>query len=173
VLLPIKAILLNMASVAAAYGIAVFIFQQGHFSGVLDFTPTGGIEPFVPIICFCVIFGLSIDYEVFLLSRIREEWVKTGDNTTSVAVGLERTGRVITGAAAIMVIVFGSLVLGDVIFMKLIGLTLALAIFIDAAIIRVFMAPALMRVMGKWNWWAPAFLERLWTPRGRNSDKDS
>jgi len=173
VLLPLKAILLNIASVAAAYGIAVFIFQQGHFSGVLDFTSTGGIDPILPVMAFCVIFGLSIDYEVFLLSRIREEWLKTGDNTTSVAVGLERTGRVITGAAAIMVIVFGCLVIGDMLYMKIIGLTLALAIFIDAAIIRVFMAPALMRVMGKWNWWAPAFLERLWTPRGRDSDQDA
>ncbi len=165
VLLPIKAILLNMASVAAAYGIMVFIFQQDHFSGVLNFTSTGGIDPVVPIMCFCIIFGLSIDYEVFLLSRIREEWVKTGDNTESVGVGLARTGRIITGAAAIMVIVFGSLLIADSIYLKVIGLTLALAIFIDAAIIRVFMAPALMRVMGKWNWWAPAFLNRLWSPQ--------
>jgi len=148
VLLPIKAILLNLASVAAAYGIAVFIFQEGHFSGVLNFTSTGGIEPTAPIMMFCVIFGLSIDYEVFLLSRIREEWVKTGDNTTSVAVGLARTGRVITGAAAIMVVIWGSLIFADVITMKMNGVTIALAILIDAAIIRVFMAPALMRVMG-------------------------
>jgi len=167
VLLPIKAIILNIASVAAAYGIAVFIFQEGHFSGVLNFTPTGGIEPIIPIMAFCIIFGLSIDYEVFLLSRMREEWVKTGDNTASVATGLARTGRVITGAAAIMVVVWGCLLIGDILFMKVIGLMLALAIFIDAAIIRVFMAPALMRVMGKWNWWAPAFLERLWTRRPR------
>jgi len=165
VLLPIKAILLNVASVAAAYGIVVFIFQEGHFSGVLNFTPTGGIEPVIPIMAFCVIFGLSIDYEIFLLSRIREEWVKTGDNTHSVGIGLARTGRIITGAAAIMVVVFGSLVIGDVLFLKIIGVTLALAIFIDAAIIRVFLAPALMRVMGKWNWWAPAFLNRLWSPQ--------
>jgi RND superfamily putative drug exporter len=109
---------------------------------------------------FCIIFGLSIDYEVFLLSRMREAWVETGDNTASVAVGLERTARVITGAAAIMVVVFGSLVIGDILFMKVLGLMLALAILIDAAIIRVFMAPVLMRVMGKWNWWAPAFLKR-------------
>ena len=165
VLLPIKAIVLNVASVAAAYGIVVFVFQQGHFSGVLNFTSTGGIEPVIPIMAFCVIFGLSIDYEIFLLSRIREEWVKTGDNTQSVGIGLARTGRVITGAAAIMVVVFGSLVIGDVLFLKIIGVTLALAIFIDAAIIRVFLAPALMRVMGKWNWWSPAFLNRLWSPQ--------
>jgi RND superfamily putative drug exporter len=170
VLLPIKAVILNMASVAAAYGIVVFIFQEGHFSGVLGFTATGGIEPVIPIMAFCVIFGLSIDYEVFLLSRIREEWVKTGDNTTSVAVGLARTGRVITGAAAIMVVVFGSLVIGDMLMLKIIGLTLAMAILIDAAVIRVFMAPALMRVMGKWNWWAPSFLERLWTHQRRDKD---
>jgi RND superfamily putative drug exporter len=173
VLLPLKAILLNIASVAAAYGIIVFIFQEGHFSGVLNFTSTGGIEPLLPIIAFCVIFGLSIDYEVFLLSRMREEWVDTRDNTASVAVGLARTARVITGAAAIMVVVFGSLLIGGILFIKIIGVGIALAILIDAAVIRVFMAPALMRVMGKWNWWAPSFLERLWTPRGRNSDKDS
>gem|GEM_PF-531469 len=166
ILLPIKAIVLNIASVAAAYGIVVFIFQQGHFSGVLGFTATGGIEPTIPIMAFCVIFGLSIDYEVFLLSRMREAWVKTGNNTQSVGIGLARTGRVITGAAAIMVVVFGSLVIGDVLFLKIIGVTLALAIFIDAAIIRIFMAPSLMRIMGKWNWWAPAFMTKLWTPRG-------
>ncbi|GAG33096.1 unnamed protein product, partial [marine sediment metagenome] len=171
VLLPLKAIILNAAGVAATFGVIVFIFQQGHLSGPLDFTAWGVIESSLPIIIFCIVFGLSMDYEVFLLARIKESWDKTHDNTTSVALGLARTGRVITSAALIMVVVFGSFLFTDLIYIKVLGLGLALAIFIDAAIIRVFMAPALMRVMGKWNWWAPAFLERLWTPRGRDSDK--
>ena len=167
ILLPLKAIILNAVGVAAAFGVIVFIFQQGHFSGLLDFTAWGVIEASLPIIIFCIVFGLSMDYEVFLLTRIKESWDETHDNTTSVALGLARTGRVITSAALIMVVVFGSFLLTDLIYIKVIGLGLALAIFIDAAIIRVFMAPALMRIMGKWNWWAPAFLERLWTPRER------
>jgi len=173
VLLPLKAIILNMVGVAAAFGILVFVFQQGHFSGPLNFTAWGVIEASLPIMIFCIVFGLSMDYEVFLLARVKESWDETHDNTTSVALGLARTGRVITSAALIMVVVFGSFLFTDLIYIKVYGLGLALAIFIDAAIIRVFLAPVLMRVMGKWNWWAPAFLVRLWTPRGRNSDKDS
>jgi len=173
VLLPLKAILLNAAGVAAAFGILVFIFQEGNFSGLLNFTAVGSLDATLFVMIFGVTFGLSMDYEVFLLTRVKEEWVKTGDNTRSVALGLARTGRVITSAALIMAVVFASIAARDLLMMKILGLGVALAILIDAAIIRVFLAPVLMRIMGKWNWWAPAFLERLWTPRGRNSDKDS
>jgi len=170
VFLPLKAIMLNAASVAATYGVIVFIFQQGHFSGLLNFTANGTIEAILPIVIFCVVFGLSMDYEVFLLSRVMETWIDTKDNIASVALGLERTGRVITSAALIMVVVFGSLVAVDFVGMKVVGMGVALAILLDATVIRVLLAPALMRVMGKWNWWAPAFMERLWTPRGRTRD---
>jgi len=173
VLLPLKAIVLNMAGVAAACGILVFVFQQGHFSSLLNFTTDGTLIFLAVVITFCGAFGLSMDYEVFLLARVKEVWDETKDNTTSVAVGLERTGRIITSAALIMVVVFGSFVLTSQLLTKTIGLGLALAILIDAAIIRVFMAPALMRVMGKWNWWAPAFLVKLWTPRKAMKDPTS
>jgi RND superfamily putative drug exporter len=161
VLLPLKAILLNIASVAATYGILVFIFQQGHLSGVLDFTADGTINMLALVLVFGVVFGLSMDYEVFLLSRVKEVWEETRDNTTSVAVGLARTGRVITSAALVMVVVFGTFAIGDLILLKLAGLGLAISILLDATVIRLFLAPALMRLLGKWNWWAPAFLQRL------------
>jgi len=161
VLLPLKAILLNVASVAATYGILVFIFQQGHLSGLLDFTADGTINMLAIVFVFGVVFGLSMDYEVFLLARVKEVWEETRDNTTSVAVGLARTGRVITSAALVMVVVFGTFAIGDLILLKLVGLGLAISILLDATVIRLFLAPALMRLLGKWNWWAPAFLQRL------------
>jgi len=161
VLLPLKAILLNVASVAATYGILVFIFQQGHLSGLLDFTADGTINMLAIVLVFGIVFGLSMDYEVFLLARVKEVWEETRDNTTSVAVGLARTGRVITSAALVMVVVFGTFAIGDLILLKLVGLGLAISILLDATVIRLFLAPALMRLLGKWNWWAPAFLQRL------------
>jgi RND superfamily putative drug exporter len=110
---------------------------------------------------FCIVFGLSMDYEVFLLTRIKEEWERTNDNTASVALGLARTGRVITSAALIMVVVFGTFATGNLISLKLIGLGLAISILLDATVIRLLLAPALMRILGKWNWWAPSFAKRL------------
>jgi putative drug exporter of the RND superfamily len=160
VLLPLKAILLNVASVAATYGILVFMFQQGHFSGLLGFTADGTINFEVFVMLFCIVFGLSMDYEVFLLTRVKEEWDRTSDNTASVALGLARTGRVITSAALIMVVVFGTFVTGNLVSLKLIGLGLAISILLDATVIRLFLAPALMRIMGRWNWWAPSFAWR-------------
>jgi RND superfamily putative drug exporter len=164
VFLPLKAVVLNVASVGATFGILVYIFQEGHFSGVLGFTADGTTTLMAIVMVFCVVFGMSMDYEVYLLGRVKEAWEETKDNTASVGLGLARTGRVITSAAFIMVVVFGTFSMGDFVVTKLVGLGLALAILLDATVIRAFLAPALMRVMGKWNWWAPAFLERLWTP---------
>jgi RND superfamily putative drug exporter len=173
VVLPLKAILLNLASVAAAYGILVFIFQDGHFSEVLNFTADGTTVFMAIVIVYGIVFGLSMDYEVFLLTRVKEEWERTNDNTASVALGLARTGRVITSAALIMVAVFGAFVLGDIVLSKIVGMGIALAVLLDATIIRLILAPALMRILGKWNWWAPSFLRRFWQREERIGSKDT
>lgn len=159
VVLPLKAVIMNILSVLGSYGALVFIFQQGHFSGLLNFTPTGFIDEITPIVMFCTLFGLSMDYEVFLLTRIREEYVATGDNQQAVAQGLARTGRIITSAALILVVVAGSFAFTNLVLVKAVGLGLALAIVIDATLIRSLLVPATMRVLGKWNWWAPRWLD--------------
>jgi RND superfamily putative drug exporter len=161
VLLPLKAIAMNTLSILASYGALVWIFQDGHFNSVLRFEPLGFVEASLPIIMFCVLFGLSMDYEVFLLSRVREEWERSGDNTHSVAVGLQRSGRIITSAALIVVVVTASFVSADVILIKALGLGIALAVFLDATIVRALLVPATMRLLGSWNWWMPAWLARL------------
>jgi RND superfamily putative drug exporter len=160
-LLPIKAIVMNTLSIVASYGALVFIFQEGHFSGLLRFEPLGYVEASLPVIMFCILFGLSMDYEVFLLSRVKEEWDRTGDNQRSVAVGLQRSGRIITSAAAIVVVVTASFVSADVIIIKALGLGIALAVLIDATIVRALLVPATMRLLGSWNWWLPGWLDRL------------
>ena len=160
VLLPLKAVVVNFLSISASYGALVFVFQQGHLSGLLDFTP-GPINTTTPIIMFCILFGLSMDYEVMLLSRIKEEYEKTRDNVTSVALGIERTGRLITGAALIMATVFFSFGLAEAVVIKAIGLGMGLAVLVDATIVRALLVPATMRLMGRWNWWAPKPLARL------------
>lgn len=157
VIIPIKAIVMNILSISASFGMLVFVFQWGYGADLLNFTPQP-IEATNPVIMFCIVFGLSMDYEVLMLSRIHEEWERTGDNTLAVANGLQRTGRLITGAAAIMVVVFSAFGLSSVVILKQIGLGLALAILIDATIVRALVVPATMRLMGKWNWWSPAWL---------------
>jgi RND superfamily putative drug exporter len=160
-LLPLKAILMNTASVLAAYGLMVFVFQDGHFTGVLKFDAAGHVDSFLPLFLFCILFGLSMDYEVFLLARIREEYLRTGDNTEAVGWGLEHTARIITSAAAIMVTVFGAFAFARMLPIKELGFGLAAAVLLDATIIRVVMVPATMRLMGRWNWWLPRWLDRL------------
>jgi RND superfamily putative drug exporter len=160
-LLPLKAILMNAASVLAAYGLLVFVFQDGHFEGLLGFQSPGHIESFVPLFLFCILFGLSMDYEVFLLARIREEYLRTGDNTEAVGWGLEHTGRIITSAAAVMVTVFGAFAFASLIPIKTMGFGLAVAVFLDATLIRIVLVPSAMRLMGKWNWWLPGWLDRI------------
>lgn len=160
VLLPLKAVVVNFLSISASYGALVWVFQDGHLSGPLDFTP-GPINTTTPIIMFCILFGLSMDYEVMLLSRIKEEYARTGDNSASVALGIERTGRLITGAALIMATVFFSFGLAEAVVIKAIGLGMGLAVLVDATVVRALLVPATMRLMGRWNWWAPKPLARL------------
>jgi RND superfamily putative drug exporter len=161
VILPLKAVIMTLLSITASFGALVWIFQDGHLSNVLDFEPLGYTIAGNPIIMFSVIFGLSMDYEVLLLSRIQEAYRRTGDNTMSVAEGLSRTAGVITGAALIMVSVFAAFALAEVVTIKSIGVGMAIAVAVDATIIRVLLVPATMRLMGKWNWWAPGILGRL------------
>jgi putative drug exporter of the RND superfamily len=136
----------------------VFIFQQGHLKELLNFAPLGYIDILLPLVLFCVVFGLSMDYEIFLLTRIKEAYDRCGDNSQSVIEGLEQTGWIITSAAGLMIIVTGAFTLTSIIFMKALGLGIALAVLIDATLIRVILVPATMHLMGKWNWWSPRFL---------------
>ena len=161
VVLPLKAVILNFLSIGASFGALVFIFQQGHFANVLGFTPQS-LDPSIPVILFAIVFGLSMDYEVLLVSRMHEEYVRLGNNTAAVASGLERTGRLITGAAAIMFTVFLAFGLAEVVIIKAIGLGLAIAVAIDATIVRSLIVPAVMRLLGDLNWWAPKPLARLY-----------
>ena len=154
VILPLKAVILNMLSIGASFGALVWIFQEGHLSNLLAVTPQS-IDPSIPVILFSIVFGLSMDYEVLLVSRIHEEYVRTGDNTAAVAAGLERSGRLITGAAAIMFTVFMAFGLAEVVIIKAIGIGLAIAVAIDATVVRALVVPAVMRLLGDFNWWAP------------------
>ena len=158
VVLPLKAVVLNFMSIFASFGALVFVFQQGHFQQLLGFTSEGFTEASVPIILFAIVFGLSMDYEVFLLSRVKEEYDATGDNTASVARGMERSGRVITSAALILVLVASGFATGDILIVKTLGFGTALAIFIDATIVRALLVPSLMRILSDLNWWAPRFM---------------
>lgn len=170
IIIPIKAIIMNILSVSASFGMLVFVFQWGNGAELLNFTPQP-IETTNPIILFCIVFGLSMDYEVLMLSRIHEEWERTGDNTLAVANGLQKTGRLITGAAAIMVVVFSAFGLSSVVILKQIGFGLALAILLDATIVRALVVPATMRLMGKANWWSPKWMDRLF-PVKKDSVED-
>lgn len=160
-LVPLKAVVLNMLSLSATFGAMVWIFQEGHLAGALNFTPTGSLDTTTPILMFCVAFGLSMDYEVFLLSRIKEEHDRTGDNEASVAMGLEKTGRIVTAAAALLAVVFIAFATSGITFIKMFGIGLALAVIMDATLIRGVLVPAFMRLAGEANWWAPAPLRRL------------
>jgi RND superfamily putative drug exporter len=161
VVIPIKAVVMTLLSITASFGALVFIFQEGNLANVLGFQSPGFTIAGNPIIMFSVLFGLSMDYEVLLLSRIQEAYRRTGDNTASVAEGLAKTAGVITGAALIMVSVFSAFALAESITIKSIGVGMAIAVFIDATIVRVLLVPATMRLMGRWNWWAPGPLGRL------------
>ena len=164
VVIPLKALVMNGMSVFASYGALVFIFQQGNLEGLLNFTSTGFLEATLPILLFTILFGLSMDYEVFLLTRIREVYDETGDNARSVALGLEKTGRIITSAALVLVLVAGSFTFGDIIIIKALGLGIALAIFLDSTVVRALLVPSLMKILGDKNWWAPGFLRKPLLP---------
>lgn len=152
--------MMNMLSIGAAFGAATLVFQEGFMAGFFGIGKEGPMEAWGPMFIFAIVFGLSMDYEVFLLSRVREEYDRTGDNGRAVADGLAATGRVISAAALITVCVFGAFILGDDRAVKMIGFTLAFAIFIDATVVRLILVPAAMALMGKANWWAPEWLVR-------------
>ena len=170
VVLPVKAVLMNVLSLSASFGALVWIFQDGHLSGLLGFESTGAIEATQPILMLAMAFGLSMDYEVFLLSRVREQWDATGDNVTAVATGLQRTGRIITSAALLLVVVIGAFATSGIVFIKMIGVGMIIAILVDATVVRALLVPATMRLLGRWNWWAPAPLARFWERHGIRED---
>ena len=165
IVLPIKAVVMNTLSILASFGALVWIFQEGNLSAILGFAPLGFVETTIPVILFCVLFGLSMDYEVFLLTRMREIYDRTGDNAAAVAGGLERSGRIITSAALIVVVVAGSFVFAEIVLIKALGVGVAIAVALDATIVRALLVPATMRLFGKWNWWAPRWMERLLSGR--------
>jgi putative drug exporter of the RND superfamily len=167
VLIPLKAAVMNLLSIGAAYGVIVAVYQWGWLSPVFSVSRTGPIDPWIPLMMFTITFGLSMDYEVFLLSRIQEEWHRTGDTSLAVADGLAATGRVITAAGAIMVCVFGSFVIGDPLhILNVFGLGLAVAILVDATLVRMCLVPSVMELLGSANWWLPGWLDRRLPRRG-------
>ena len=153
--------MLNMLGIFASYGALVWVFQYGNLSGLLGFDPVGAIETTTPIILFAVVFGLSMDYEIFLMSRIREAHRSKLGARESVRVGLQKTGSIITGAGMILVVVAASFLVADIVIVKAVGLGLGLAILLDVTVVRLLVAPALMRLMGDWNWWLPKWLDRI------------
>jgi RND superfamily putative drug exporter len=166
VVLPLKAIVMNVLSLSATFGVIVWIFQEGHLSGLLRFTPTGTIDPSMPILMLAIIFGLSMDYEVFLLSRVRERYDVTGDNAAAVASGLQRTGGLISSLAFLLVIVVGAFSASGITFIKLMGVGMIVALVVDATIVRILLVPATMRLLGRANWWAPGPLRRVYRKYG-------
>ena len=161
VVIPVKALVMNVLSLGAALGLTVWIFEDGHLENLLRFTSTGAVENTVPLLVLAFGFGLSMDYEVFLLSRIVELHEQGLDTRTAVTLGLQRSGRIITSAALLMVIVFAGFAAGDLLVMKQVGVALVLAIVIDATLVRMLLVPATMSVLGSVNWWAPRPLRRL------------
>jgi trehalose monomycolate/heme transporter len=161
-LMPIKAIVLNILSLSATFGALVWIFQDGHLQNLLGFQSTGSIDAIQPILIFAIAFGLSMDYEVFLLSRIKERYDATGDNRAAVSSGMQRTGWLITSAALLMAVVFSAFGTSKIMSVQEIGIGLAIAVIIDATLVRMLLVPATMRLLGKWNWWAPAPLRAIW-----------
>jgi putative drug exporter of the RND superfamily len=161
VVVPVKAIVMNVLSLGASFGALVWVFQEGHLAWLLGVEGTGALDPTVPVLTFAITFGLSMDYEVFLLSRIKEAWDETGDNDRAVALGLQRTGRIVTSAALLLVVVFAGFIAAGMLTIKQIGLGTVLAVALDATVVRMLLVPATMKLMGRWNWWAPAPLRRL------------
>jgi RND superfamily putative drug exporter len=172
--LPLKAVLMNVLSISASFGVITWIFADGHFEGLLGYTSTGFLDATQPIFMLAILVGLSMDYEVFLLSRVREQWDKEHDpsmtlaerNSHAVAVGLQKTGRIITSAALLLAVVIGAFSTSGIVFMKMIGVGMLVALLVDATIVRALLVPATMKLLGRLNWWAPAPLRRFWSRYG-------
>jgi RND superfamily putative drug exporter len=161
VVLPVKALLMNVLTVSAAFGLLVLIFQDGRFESLLGYASQGALEATQPVLLFCVAFGLSTDYGVFLLTRIKEARDGGAGERESVAIGLERTGRIVTYAALLFCIAIGAFASSEIVFIKEVGVGTALAVLIDAFVVRALLVPSLMALLGRWNWWAPRPLARL------------
>lgn len=172
VVLPLKAVLMNAFSITASFGVVTWIFSDGHLADLLGFTPQGFLDLTNPIVMLAVLFGLSMDYEVFLLSRVREQWDATGDNDRAVQTGVQKTGRIITSAALLLAVVIGAFSLSGVVFMKMLGLGMLVAILVDATVVRALLVPATMKLLGRWNWWAPAPMARWWERHGFREEYD-
>jgi RND superfamily putative drug exporter len=166
VVLPVKAVVMNLISITASFGVVTWIFSDGHLSGLLGFTPQGYLDATNPILMLAILFGLSMDYEVFLLSRVREQWDLTGDNDEAVVTGVEKTGRIITSAALLLGVVIGAFALSGIVFMKMIGIGMLVALLVDATVVRALLVPATMKLLGDWNWWAPGPMRRWWDRHG-------
>jgi RND superfamily putative drug exporter len=166
VVVPLKAVVMNLVSIGAAFGVVVWVFQDGNFADVLGFTPTGYVEASQPILMVAILFGLSMDYEVFLLSRVRERWDSLGDNTAAVASGVQHTGGIITAAALLLCVVTGSFATSGISFIKMIGVGMLVALVVDATLVRLLLVPATMRLLGRYNWWAPPFLRGMYSRYG-------
>ena len=164
--LPLKAVVMNLFSITASFGVVTWIFADGHLSDLLGFSPQGFLDATNPILMLAILFGLSMDYEVFLLSRIREEWDRTGDNDLAVATGVQKTGRIITSAAVLLAVVIGAFATSGIVFMKMLGIGMLVALLVDATIVRALLVPATMKLLGRWNWWAPGPLARWWERYG-------
>ncbi len=170
VVLPVKAVLMNAVSIGASFGVVTWIFQEGHLSDLLGFTSPGYLDVTQPILMLAILFGLSMDYEVFLLSRVREEWDRRGDNTAAVAAGVQRTGRIITSAALLLAVVIGGFATSGIVFLKMIGVGMLVAVLLDATVVRALLVPATMRLLGRANWWAPGPLRRWWERHGHREN---
>jgi RND superfamily putative drug exporter len=164
--LPVKAVVMNLFSITASFGVVTSIFSDGHLSGLLGFTPQGFLDATNPILMLAILFGLSMDYEVFLLSRVREQYDRTGDNDVAVATGVQKTGRIITSAAVLLGVVIGAFALSDIVFMKMLGIGMLVALLVDATVVRALLVPATMKLLGRLNWWAPGPLARWWEKYG-------
>jgi len=161
---------MNLFSITASFGVVTWIFGDGHLADLLGFTPQGFLDATNPILMLAILFGLSMDYEVFLLSRVREQWDRTGDNDVAVATGVQKTGRIITSAAVLLAVVIGAFATSGIVFMKMLGVGMLVALLIDATIVRALLVPATMKLLGRWNWWAPAPLARWWDRYGFRED---
>ncbi len=170
VVVAVKAVVMNILSLGATFGVLVWVFQEGHLAGLLGFDPVGALDATMPLIVFLFAFGLSMDYEMFLLARVKEAWDETGDNDLSIAIGLDRTGRIITSAAALLLIVFAGFATGELVLIKQLGIGMAVAVVVDATIVRTLLVPATMTLMGSRNWWSPRPLRRLHDRYGLHED---
>jgi RND superfamily putative drug exporter len=171
--LPVKAVIMNAFSITASFGVITWIFSDGNLTDLLGFTPQGYLDATNPILMLAILFGLSMDYEVFLLSRIREQWDKTHDNDLAVATGVQKTGRIITSAAILLAVVIGAFSTSGIIFMKMLGIGMLVALLVDATVVRALLVPATMKLLGRWNWWAPGPLRRWWERYGFREHGDA